>query len=171
MTTRSAPATVLIHGVFADASGFGGASRELRAAGHCVAAPPNPLRSLAFDAASVAANLGAIPGPIVLWGIRTAWPPPRMPQQRRRTAICGRVRLRRGRKMRECATTAPSRPDQRSAVRRNRRERHGQLSRAARDSTPSRAQGRRLSAPRLPGAPERSCPTSATAAPPSCCSA
>ena len=41
---------VLVHGAFADASGFAGVIRELKSAGHPVIAPPNPLRSLASDA-------------------------------------------------------------------------------------------------------------------------
>jgi pimeloyl-ACP methyl ester carboxylesterase len=68
MTPKSAPTIVLIHGAFADASGFGGVIRELEATGHTVTAPPNPLRSLAFDAASVAAYVAAITGPVVLVG-------------------------------------------------------------------------------------------------------
>src|ERR1700754_4874581 len=68
MTTSSAPTVVLVHGAFADASGFGGVIRELQTAGHSVVAPPNPLRSLAFDACSIAALVGAIDGPVVLVG-------------------------------------------------------------------------------------------------------
>ena len=44
------PTVVLVHGAFADASGFGGVIRELTTSGYEVVAPPNPLRSLAFDA-------------------------------------------------------------------------------------------------------------------------
>src|SRR5467141_3009687 len=54
MATASTPTVVLVHGAFADASGFGGVIRELQSAGHAVLAPPNPLRSLAFDAAAIA---------------------------------------------------------------------------------------------------------------------
>ena len=68
MTTPPTPAIVLVHGAFADASGFGGVIRELQSTGHSVVAPPNPLRSLAFDAAAVAAYVGAIDGPVVLVG-------------------------------------------------------------------------------------------------------
>src|ERR1700756_5623710 len=68
MTTSPAPTIVLVHGAFADASGFGGVIRELQTAGHSVVAPPNPLRSLAFDAAAIAAHVGAIDGPVVLVG-------------------------------------------------------------------------------------------------------
>jgi pimeloyl-ACP methyl ester carboxylesterase len=68
MTTPTRPAFVLVHGAFADASGFGGVIRELQTAGHTVVAPPNPLRSLAFDAAALSAFVNAINGPVVLVG-------------------------------------------------------------------------------------------------------
>jgi pimeloyl-ACP methyl ester carboxylesterase len=64
----SEPTIVLVHGAFADASGFAGVIQELRSAGYPVVAPPNPLRSLASDAATVAAAVGAIDGPVVLVG-------------------------------------------------------------------------------------------------------
>ena len=63
-----APTVVLVHGAFADASGFAGVIRELEGAGHTVLAPPNPLRSLAFDAAAVADLVRSIEGPVVLVG-------------------------------------------------------------------------------------------------------
>ena len=59
---------VLVHGAFADASGFAGVIRELESAGHPVIAPPNPLRSLASDAAAVSAVVKAIDGPVLLVG-------------------------------------------------------------------------------------------------------
>lgn len=59
---------VFVHGAFADASGFGGVSRELIASGHDVVAPPNPLRSLAFDASALSADVKAIEGPVLLVG-------------------------------------------------------------------------------------------------------
>ena len=62
------PTVVLVHGAFADASGFGGVIRELSASGYRVLAPPNPLRGLAGDAATVSAFVGAIDGPVVLVG-------------------------------------------------------------------------------------------------------
>jgi pimeloyl-ACP methyl ester carboxylesterase len=62
------PTLVLVHGAFADASGFGGIIRELSAAGYRVLAPPNPLRSLAGDAAAVRAVVSAIGQPVVLIG-------------------------------------------------------------------------------------------------------
>ena len=57
-----------MHGAFADASGFGGVIRELSASGYRVLAPPNSLRGLAGDAATVSAVVGAIDGPVVLVG-------------------------------------------------------------------------------------------------------
>jgi pimeloyl-ACP methyl ester carboxylesterase len=62
------PTVVLVHGAFADASGFGGIITELNASGYRVLAPPNPLRGLAGDAATISAVVGAIEGPVVLAG-------------------------------------------------------------------------------------------------------
>ena len=62
------PTIVLVHGAFADASGFGGVIRELEAAGHTVMAVPVPLRGLASDAESIATRVRAIDGPVVLVG-------------------------------------------------------------------------------------------------------
>src|ERR1700756_5121797 len=62
------PTVVLVHGAFADASGFGGVIRELSSAGHEVVAPPNPLRSVAFDASALSAVVKAIEGPVLLVG-------------------------------------------------------------------------------------------------------
>lgn len=64
----SEPTVVLVHGAFADASGFAGVIRELKSAGHAVVAPPNPLRSLAFDAAAISKAVKAINGPVLLVG-------------------------------------------------------------------------------------------------------
>src|SRR5260370_9823072 len=62
------PTVVLVHGAFADASGFGVVIRELATSGYEVGAPPNPLRSLAFDANAVGAYVRAIDGLGVLVG-------------------------------------------------------------------------------------------------------
>lgn len=65
----AAPRTiVLVHGAFADASGFAGLIGDLEASGHTVVAPPNPLRSLLTDADAIARVVGAIDGPVVLAG-------------------------------------------------------------------------------------------------------
>ena len=68
MPESTQPTVVLVHGAFADASGFGGVIRELSTSGYRVLAPPNPLRGLAGDAATVSAVAGAIDGPVVLVG-------------------------------------------------------------------------------------------------------
>src|SRR5262249_15527125 len=67
---REAPGRtiVLVHGAFADASGFGGVIRELERDGHPVVAIPNPLRGLSSDAESIATRVRAIDGPVVLVG-------------------------------------------------------------------------------------------------------
>jgi pimeloyl-ACP methyl ester carboxylesterase len=62
------PTVVLVHGAFADASGFAGVIKELEAAGYEVVAPPNPLRGLGSDAESIAVRVRAISGPVVLVG-------------------------------------------------------------------------------------------------------
>jgi hypothetical protein len=51
MTTQ--PTAVLVHGAFADASGFAGAIRHLQGHGVPVRAPMNPLRGLASDAEAI----------------------------------------------------------------------------------------------------------------------
>src|SRR6201982_1084872 len=68
MTRSQSPTIVLVHGAFTDASGFAGVIRELQSAGHTVVAPPNPLRSLACDAAAISATVAAIDTPVVLVG-------------------------------------------------------------------------------------------------------
>ena len=72
MTEPTMPTVVLIHGAFADASGFGGIIRELATAGYDVVAPPNPLRSLAFDAAAISKVVRAVHGLSSSWGTPTA---------------------------------------------------------------------------------------------------
>jgi pimeloyl-ACP methyl ester carboxylesterase len=66
--SSSTPTVVLVHGAFADASGFAGVIRELQTQGIPVVAPPNPLRGIAFDADTVGAFVSAINGPVVLAG-------------------------------------------------------------------------------------------------------
>ena len=68
MTRSPAPTIVLVHGAFADASGWAGVIRELTASGHNVLAPANPLRGLLFDAASVVDFVRAIKEPVILVG-------------------------------------------------------------------------------------------------------
>jgi glyoxylase-like metal-dependent hydrolase (beta-lactamase superfamily II) len=66
--TSSSPTVVLVHGAFADASGFASVIGELEADGISVRAWANPLRGLSADAAGLQAFVGAIPGPVVLVG-------------------------------------------------------------------------------------------------------
>jgi pimeloyl-ACP methyl ester carboxylesterase len=62
------PTIVLVHGAWADASGFGGSIRALGDRGFTAIGWANPLRHLTGDAAYLAALLGTISGPIVLVG-------------------------------------------------------------------------------------------------------
>jgi len=62
------PAVVLVHGAWADSTSWNGVIQDLLAAGFQVYAPPNPLRGLASDAATIATFLKAIPGEVVLVG-------------------------------------------------------------------------------------------------------
>jgi pimeloyl-ACP methyl ester carboxylesterase len=60
------PTVVLVHGAFADASGFGAVTSRLQRRGYTVISPANPLRGPASDAAYLAGVLRTIKGPIVL---------------------------------------------------------------------------------------------------------
>jgi pimeloyl-ACP methyl ester carboxylesterase len=62
------PTIVLIHGAFADASGWNGVTERLQQRGYTVIAPANPLRNLAGDSAYLASILASIRGPVVLVG-------------------------------------------------------------------------------------------------------
>src|SRR6478736_5923467 len=62
------PTVVLVHGAFADASGWGGVITRLNAAGYATLAPANPLRSLSSDADYVRSVLATIEGDVVLVG-------------------------------------------------------------------------------------------------------
>jgi pimeloyl-ACP methyl ester carboxylesterase len=64
----SMPTAVLVHGAFADASGYAGVIRRLQAQGVTVRAPINPLRGLASDAEAIRRYTTTIDGPIVLVG-------------------------------------------------------------------------------------------------------
>jgi pimeloyl-ACP methyl ester carboxylesterase len=59
---------VLVHGAFADASGWNGVVERLLAADLEVAAPANPLRGIAHDSAYIASFLEQIPGPVLAVG-------------------------------------------------------------------------------------------------------
>lgn len=62
------PSIVIVHGAFADASGFAATISALQHKGYTVYAPANPLRGIAPDADSIRTFLSTIPGPIVLVG-------------------------------------------------------------------------------------------------------
>jgi pimeloyl-ACP methyl ester carboxylesterase len=62
------PTVILVHGAFADASGYAGVIRRLQAEGVPVRAPMNPLRGLAFDADAITRYTTTIDGPILLVG-------------------------------------------------------------------------------------------------------
>lgn len=62
------PTIVLVHGAWADASGWQAEITALNRAGYPVVAPANPLRGLPSDAAYLRSLLQTIPGPVVLVG-------------------------------------------------------------------------------------------------------
>ena len=62
------PTIVLIHGAFADASGWSGVIERLTALGYAAYAPPNPLRHVITDGDSVRTFVSTIDGPVVLVG-------------------------------------------------------------------------------------------------------
>jgi pimeloyl-ACP methyl ester carboxylesterase len=62
------PTVVLVHGAWADGSSWSRVTRRLQNDGYTVDVPPNPLRGLGADSASIAAYLSTITGPIVLVG-------------------------------------------------------------------------------------------------------
>jgi len=62
------PTVVLVHGAFADSSGWNDIVSTLLAQGYPVVAASNPLRSLKYDANYIATTLNSIKGPIVLVG-------------------------------------------------------------------------------------------------------
>jgi pimeloyl-ACP methyl ester carboxylesterase len=62
------PTIVLVHGAFADASGWSGVIERLLSEGHHVIAPPNPLRGLTPDSAYITSVLNQIEGRVLLVG-------------------------------------------------------------------------------------------------------
>ena len=62
------PTIVLVHGAWADATGFEAELRALRDRGYPTIGFGNPLRDLTGDAAYLAEFLGTLSGPIVLVG-------------------------------------------------------------------------------------------------------
>ena len=66
--TSSRPTVALVHGAFADSSGWNDVAGQLQDAGISVQAISNPLRGIAADAAYVASALRQIPGPVLAVG-------------------------------------------------------------------------------------------------------
>lgn len=62
------PTVALVHGAFADSSGWVGVIDLLRAAGIDAVAVSNPLRGIAEDSAYVASALAQLPGPVLAVG-------------------------------------------------------------------------------------------------------
>ncbi|GAA4059904.1 alpha/beta fold hydrolase [Nonomuraea soli] len=62
------PTVVLVHGVFADSSGWNETIARLQRAGFPVIAAANPLRDLDGDAAYVSSIIDTIPGPVIMVG-------------------------------------------------------------------------------------------------------
>ena len=62
------PTVVLVHGAFADSSGWNAVTERLQKRGYTVLAASNPLRGLTSDAEYVKSILATIEGPILLVG-------------------------------------------------------------------------------------------------------
>jgi len=62
------PTVILVHGAFADSSGWNDVIARLEKDGYPVIAAANPLRSVAGDAESVSAVVRSVPGKVVLVG-------------------------------------------------------------------------------------------------------
>jgi len=67
-TSGPKPTIVLVHGAFADASGWGDVVTKLQNRGYTVYAPANPLRGVTADANYLKTFLATISGPVVLVG-------------------------------------------------------------------------------------------------------
>ena len=68
MASDPKPTVVLVHGAFADASGWLDVARGLGERGFTVYAPANPLRGVAHDGAYLRSFIETIDGPVVLVG-------------------------------------------------------------------------------------------------------
>jgi pimeloyl-ACP methyl ester carboxylesterase len=62
------PTVVLVHGAFADSSGWNGVVERLLAAGVPVRTVPNPLRGITADTAYATSALRQVPGPVLAVG-------------------------------------------------------------------------------------------------------
>ncbi|MEU3607663.1 alpha/beta hydrolase [Streptomyces sp. NPDC035033] len=65
---KAKPTVVLVHGAFADASGWNEVAKRLQHRGYEVVAPANPLRGLGNDSTYTAGVLKSIKGPVILVG-------------------------------------------------------------------------------------------------------
>lgn len=68
MTSTEKPTVVLVHGAFADASGWADTITSLTGLGYSCYAPANPLRGVAADGDYLRSFVATIPGPVVLAG-------------------------------------------------------------------------------------------------------
>jgi pimeloyl-ACP methyl ester carboxylesterase len=68
IVAATGPTVALVHGAFADSTGWTGVIERLTAAGVRAQAISNPLRGIAYDAAYVASALGQVPGPVLAVG-------------------------------------------------------------------------------------------------------
>jgi pimeloyl-ACP methyl ester carboxylesterase len=68
MAADSKPTIVLVHGAFADASGWSAVFDALTSQGYPVYAPANPLRGVASDGEYLRTFISTIEGPVVLAG-------------------------------------------------------------------------------------------------------
>jgi pimeloyl-ACP methyl ester carboxylesterase len=62
------PTVVLVHGAFADSSGWNDVVERLQSEGVQVTAAPNPLRGISVDSAYVASYFDQTPGPVLAVG-------------------------------------------------------------------------------------------------------
>jgi pimeloyl-ACP methyl ester carboxylesterase len=67
-SAKSSVTVALVHGAFADSTGWSGVIERLQAADVPVRAIVNPLRGIAADSAYVASELSQIPGPVLAVG-------------------------------------------------------------------------------------------------------
>jgi pimeloyl-ACP methyl ester carboxylesterase len=66
--TEAKPTIVLVHGAFADASGWNEVVGRLQSMGYPTIAPSNPLRGLPSDTAYIKSVIAQIDGPLILVG-------------------------------------------------------------------------------------------------------
>ncbi len=67
-SAQERPTIVLVHGAFADASGWNSVAEILEADGYHTIAAANPLRGITTDARNIAALVDSIEGPVLLVG-------------------------------------------------------------------------------------------------------